>query len=158
MKLVRALAIVGLVLTSCAPKKATIGKPELLPVFRVAQNNAVVNFILENSTNETLKYAVNDDGNGIVRVDAILTKDGKVISPPTVGETVDALKKKSQVRSLETGEYAIHTINLTEMYGELKAGRYVLTITYRIDQGSVANTDFGLTPVRLESKAHVIIE
>jgi hypothetical protein len=64
-------------------------------------------------------------------------------------ESTQAAKDVS-VRILEPGEHVIQTTRLSDRYGKLPAGRYMLRAIYDVPKDAVVAVKHGITPARFE--------
>ena len=150
-----------LILVGCKPSDSRFPRPQgeftvkddqktamLVDIQVISNADPIhVNFALTNPTDEELVYAVKSKRLiGLNGLEGVLYRDGKMIKGDIKAD--EAAFNKNQVRRLKPKEVVLLQYEMP--HTKLPAGAYELRLVYQIYPNSVANTDHGLTAIKLE--------
>lgn len=107
-----------------------------------------VDIALANPTKNDLVYAVeSSSSDSLCNLGGRLLLDGKPVKKGEI-EPQRPRFKKEQVRTLKPGESVFVRYELP--HTEIDNGKYELRLIYEVHPKSIAETEFGLTPFKLE--------
>lgn len=104
-----------------------------------------VSMLFENTSDKPIRYEPDTDGRSLTRLRYTLMKDGVVIERRL--STGDALFNEKAIPELPPGGTLVHRLNLRNVYGRLKPGRYAL-------EAHVTGVPkaYDLTPIRFRER------
>jgi len=122
------------------------GRASLLPIVTVkGTSDFTVPVAFTNPSDGIVRYPFARGGLGLVAGE--LYQNGKLVEEGLVEYSRPPLKKE-QVKELKPNETLIFRYEVP--YSRVKPGKYELRLSYEIPPKSVYETEFGLTPMKLE--------
>jgi hypothetical protein len=115
-----------------------------LPVIQLSEApTPKVQIVLENVSTEVIHYLPGHTSGSVHPMEITLYKGAEFISPKVQVEPPEVSRER--VRQLKPGESLLQVLNLSDLYGLLKPGRYLLKVRYDVSPKSYLATNYGIT-------------